>query len=201
MGGVHVLIPAAGAARRMRGGDKLLESVDGVPQLRRAVEAARGGGARRVWVTVQPDDEARRAVLRGTLAKPIEVPDWAEGMSASLRAGARAAGAQRAAALMVLLPDLPEIASTDVAKLIATHAGDPGAIWRAAAEDGTPGHPVLIPSRLYPALAGLTGDAGARDLLAGEEVRMIALEGQRATTDLDTPEAWAAWRARTGRVG
>ena len=168
MGGVHVLIPAAGAARRMRGGDKLLEPVDGVPQLRRAVEAARLGGGRKVWVTVQPGDQARR-------------------------------GAQRGAALMVLLPGLPEIAAADIALLVAAHAGAPGAVWRAAAEDGTPGHPVLIPARLFPALAGLHGDAGARDLLAGEDVRPVTLEGQCATTDLDTPEAWADWRARTGR--
>jgi CTP:molybdopterin cytidylyltransferase MocA len=201
MGGVHVLIPAAGAARRMRGGDKLLETVDGVPQLRRAVEAARLGGGRKVWVTVQPADRARRAALLGTLAKPIEVPDWAEGMAASLRAGARAAGAQRAAALMVLLADMPEIAAADIAQLLAAHAGAPDAVWRAAAEDGTPGHPVLIPARLFPALAELQGDAGARDLLAGEDVRPVTLEGQRATTDLDTPEAWADWRARTGRPG
>jgi CTP:molybdopterin cytidylyltransferase MocA len=185
----------------MRGGDKLLEAVDGVPQLRRAVEAARLGGGRKVWVTVQPGDRDRRAVLLGTLAKPIEVPDWQEGMAASLRAGARAAGAQRAAALMVLLPDMPEIAPADIAQMIAAHAGEPGAVWRAAAEDGTPGHPVLIPARLYPALAELTGDAGARALLADEEVRLLPLEGQRATTDLDTPEAWADWRARTGHPG
>ncbi|MDA9160262.1 nucleotidyltransferase family protein, partial [Rhodobacteraceae bacterium] len=30
---VAVLIPAAGAARRMRGRDKLLEQIDGVPLL------------------------------------------------------------------------------------------------------------------------------------------------------------------------
>jgi CTP:molybdopterin cytidylyltransferase MocA len=199
MGTVHVLIPAAGAARRMRGGDKLLEPVGGVPQIRRAVEAARRGGARRVWVTVQPEDTARRAALLGTLVKPIEIPEWREGMAASLRVGARAAAAQKATALIVLLPDLPEIGAEDIVRLIEAHAAAPEAAWRATAEDGTPGHPVLIPARLFEAMAALRGDRGARDLLTPpEDVRLLALPGRRAVTDLDTPEDWAAWRAATG---
>ncbi|MFD1808925.1 NTP transferase domain-containing protein [Gemmobacter lanyuensis] len=40
-----ILILAAGAASRMRGGDKMLEQVAGVPQLRRIVNAACATGA------------------------------------------------------------------------------------------------------------------------------------------------------------
>jgi molybdenum cofactor cytidylyltransferase len=42
----------------------------------------------------------------------------------------------------------------------------------------------------------LHGDQGARAVLAQEDVGLIALPGQNAITDLDTPEAWAAWRSR-----
>jgi molybdenum cofactor cytidylyltransferase len=200
MAGVHVLIPAAGAARRMRGADKLLESVGGVAQLRRAVNAARRSGAAKVWVTLRPGDVARGAVLKGSWVKRIEVPDWEEGIAASLRAGAIAATAQKARALIVLLADLPEIEAADIAQLVAAHATAPDAIWRATAQDGTPGHPVLFPARLFAALAALSGDTGARDVLAAEEatLRDIALPGTRAVTDLDTPEAWSAWRAQSG---
>lgn len=201
MGLVHVLIPAAGAARRMAGVDKLLEPVGGVPQLRRAVDAARRSGAAKVWVTLPPDATARRAVLKGTWARVIEVPDWAEGLSASLRAGAMAATAQNAAALIVLLADLPEIEASDVARFVAAHAEAPDRLLRGTDGAGRPGHPVLIPARMFPAIAGLTGDAGARDLIAAEGAAAgtIVLPGARAVTDLDTPEAWAAWRASTGR--
>lgn len=204
MSAVHVLIPAAGLSQRMRGADKLTQPVDGVPQLRRAVEAALRGGARKVWVTLPPPSEtraaARGAVLAGTWAKRLEIPDWAEGMAASLRAGARGAAAQRGSALIVLLPDLPEIEAADIARMIAAHATAPDAAWRATAEDdGAPGHPVLIPARLFEAMMELTGDSGARALLAGEDVRPLPLPGRRAVTDLDSPEDWADWRARTGR--
>jgi CTP:molybdopterin cytidylyltransferase MocA len=203
MNGVHILIPAAGASTRMRGADKLLEQVDGLPQLRRAVEAARSAGAARVWVTLPPRgtplSDARHAALDGSWVRRIEVEDCDEGMSASLRAGARAAAAQSAGALLILLADLPEIEAGDLARFVAAHATDPEAIWRGVTEDGTPGHPVLIPARLFPAMAGLSGDEGARAILEGDHVRPLPLPGARATTDLDTPEAWADWRARTGR--
>jgi CTP:molybdopterin cytidylyltransferase MocA len=203
MNGVHILIPAAGASARMRGRDKLLQAVDGVPQLRRAVEAARGAGAARVWVTLPPQGtalaQARHAALDGSWARRIEVPDCAEGMAASLRAGARAAMAQSAGAVLVLLADMPEIDAADLARFVAAFAVEPDAVWRGTGEDGRPGHPVMIPARLFPAMTGLLGDEGARAILAAEDVRPLPLPGAHATTDLDTPEDWAAWRGRTGR--
>jgi molybdenum cofactor cytidylyltransferase len=53
---------------------------------------------------------------------------------------------------------------------------------------------VLLPARLFPALARLTGDAGARSLLVGEAVRLVGLPRGHATTDIDTVEALAQWR-------
>jgi len=198
MDGVHVLVPAAGAARRMRGADKLLEPVEGQPLLARAVAAAGGSGAARVWVSLPPGATARRAALAGSGAKVIEVPEWEEGMAASLRAGARAAAAFEASALIVLLADMPEIGAEDVARFVAAHGTAPEAVWRGTSADGTAGHPVLFPARLFPAFAALKGDDGAKAVLAGEAVRPLPLAGNRAVTDLDTPEAWAEWRARSG---
>ena len=57
---------------------------------------------------------------------------------------------------------------------------------------------MIFPAAILPALRHLTGDSGARDILRTHPVRHVALPGLRATTDLDTPEAWAAWRARNG---
>ncbi len=199
MAGVHALIPAAGAARRMRGADKLLEEVGGVPQIRRAVDAARKGGAAKVWLTLPPGAEARRAAVAGTWAKVIEVPEWEEGIAASLRAGVRAASVHHPTGLMILLADLPGIGAEDVGTLIAAHREAPEATWRGTDAEGAPGHPVIVPARLFPRVLELTGDEGAKTILnaRGADVRPVVLPGDRATLDLDTPEAWAAWRARS----
>lgn len=189
-----ILILAAGAASRMRGADKLLEPVAGVPQLARLARAALSTGWR-VIVTLPPDRPARQAVLAGLAADRLVVPDAATGMSASIRAGVAAAA--QAPRLMILPADLPELGAADLAQVIARSDQHPQAILRGTAEDGTPGHPVIFPADLFPDLARLTGDEGARAVLRAHAGRIVAvaLRGQHATLDLDTPEAWAEWRA------
>jgi len=149
-----------------------------------------------VLVTLPPGGDARAAAL-SPLAGPRlwleEVADAGEGMAASLRRGAAWARARGAAALMVLLPDLPDLTAADLRAVLG--AFDGGTILRATAEDGRAGHPVVFPARCLPEMAALRGDEGARAVLAAHEVAHVALPGARAVTDLDTPEDWAAWRS------
>lgn len=179
----------------MRGTDKLLEPVAGQPLLRHQARTALATGAP-VIVTLPPDRPERAAALADLPVTPVIVPDPSEGLAASLRAGV-AALPDTAAAVMVLLADLPDLTTSDLALMIRTFRDDAAApILRATAADGTPGHPVILPRRHFRALLALAGDDGARALLRGApDLRHIALPGTRATTDLDTPEAWAAWRA------
>jgi CTP:molybdopterin cytidylyltransferase MocA len=190
------VIPAAGAARRMRGTDKLLEKVQGEPLLRHQAETALATGAP-VIVTLPPDRPERNRALADLPVQTLTVFNPEEGLAASIRTG-MAAMPDGAAAVMILLADLPELTTPDLARMIVAFHDDPAApILRATAEDGAPGHPVILPRRCFPALMSLRGDDGARSLLRGAtDLRLIALPGARATTDLDTPEAWAAWRAR-----
>ena len=188
---VLILIPAAGASSRMRGGDKLLEQVDGTPQLARAAGAALATGCP-VAVTLRPGDTARATVLAGLAVTVIDVPDAATGMSASLRRGAAACPPGHA--LMVLPADMPDIGRMDLGRMLAAQSTHPDRILRATSRDGHPGNPVLFPPRLVPRFADLSGDEGARRLLADEAPVPVMLPMRRALTDLDTPEDWAIWR-------
>ena len=198
MARVLILLPAAGASARMRGRDKLLEPVRGQPLLRDRVAMALDLG-QDVLVTLPPDRPARAAALRD-LSDPrlhlVTVADAATGLSASLRAGASHALDGGYAGLMVVLPDLPDLLTDDLK--IVLQKSDMNIIMRATSDDGIAGHPVIFPAGNLPALRHLTGDDGARDILRSHPVRHVALPGLRATTDLDTPEAWAAWRTRNG---
>ncbi len=191
-----ILLPAAGASSRMGGRDKLMELIDGVPLLARQATRAIATGAP-VYVTTRSDRPARIAALAGLNVRQVTVDDPSQGLSASIRAGV-AALPPDITALMVLLPDLPDIETADLRAMIAVHEAQPNLILRAMAEDGTPGHPAVFPKRLLGALADLTGDEGARTLLVQEGATPIALPGKRAVTDLDTPEDWARWRAKQG---
>ena len=195
-----IVIPAAGASSRMRGQDKLLMQVGGEALLARQVRLALGTG-RRVMVSLPLAARARRDVI-GPLACDClhisELKEAREGIAASIRAGARWAQGRRAGGLMILLADMPEIEADDLVRLIAAFEAGPDRVVRAAAEDGTAGHPVVFPQRLFTALERISGDIGARGVLEGEDVTKVRLPGQRALTDLDTPEEWARWRRAGG---
>jgi molybdenum cofactor cytidylyltransferase len=194
-----ILILAAGSAARMRGGDKLLEIIDGQPLLRRQAAMALSLSPQ-VIVTHRTADPARLIALADLPVHRVPVPDAAEGMAASLRAGAAKAIALNASGLMILPGDMPELTRDDLAQMIAAFDQQPDSIHRAASATGTPGHPVLIPADLIPDLTKLQGDEGARSLLLRHRPRILLhpLPGNHAITDLDTPEEWAAWRASRG---
>ncbi|GGE23175.1 molybdopterin-guanine dinucleotide biosynthesis protein A [Primorskyibacter flagellatus] len=189
-----ILLLAAGSSSRMRGGDKLMEEVEGAPLL--ATMARRALAATDVvLVTLPRADHPRSRAIRDLDVTRVLVPDAEEGMGASIRAAIPAL-TDRETALMILPADMPDITTGDLQTLASAWQSAPDAIHRATNADGTPGHPVIFPARLFPDLKALTGDTGARALLPSEHVKLTALPGTHATTDLDTPEDWAAWRAR-----
>ena len=194
-----IMIPAAGASRRMGGRDKLLEPVaGGAALLAERIACARATG-QPLLVALPPRAQApgrwlvaREAAQMGEL---VEVTAPAPGMGASLAAMARALPAQTQGAL-ILPADMPDIDLADLKVML--QAFDNTHILRGASADGQPGHPVLFPGTMLGALAQLSGDSGARALLEGANIGLIPLPGRHALTDLDTPQDWAAWRARQG---
>jgi molybdenum cofactor cytidylyltransferase len=194
---VSALLLAAGSSSRMRGADKLMELVDDIPLLRLSAEVLLASQVDEVIVVLRPDDPRRLAALDGLNVRVIENPQATEGMGASIRAGI-AAVASDAGALLVALADMPDIAANDVDALIAAYDVEDGReIIRAANPTGAPGNPVLFGRRFFEPLRGLEGDEGARSILAANAdlVRLVRLSSNAARVDLDTPEAWAEWRA------
>ena len=55
---------------------------------------------------------------------------------------------------------------------------------------------MVFPNRCFKYLTTLKGDQGARALIEQDRkaIKYIVLPGSHATTDLDTPEDWMAWR-------
>jgi CTP:molybdopterin cytidylyltransferase MocA len=193
---IAILIPAAGTSSRMRGRDKLIEEVGGVPLLRRQAMRALATGAH-VAVTLPNHDHPRAAALAGLPVQLIAVPDADLGMSASIRRGV--GHLPRGMQAVIILPaDMPDLETVDIQKLIIGFQSIPfPMLQQATAADGTPGHPVLFPKDCFMALQTLTGDHGARDILRANShrLRLVSVPGRRALTDLDTPEAWTEWRA------
>jgi molybdenum cofactor cytidylyltransferase len=64
---------------------------------------------------------------------------------------------------------------------------------------GKRGNPVLWDRRFFAEMAKVAGDTGAKHLIGehGDLVCEVEMAGDSAIVDIDTPEALAAWRART----
>ena len=195
---IAVLLLAAGASRRMRGRDKLLEEIDGAPLLRRQASAALAAGIGPVLVTLPCADHLRAAALDGLAVTPVPVAEADEGMGASIRAGV-AALPPGMRGVIILPADMPDLGAVELMQMEQAFRGDPLPILRGAS-GARPGHPVLFPADLFPALETLSGDRGAAPVIAANRarLRLLPLPGQSALTDLDTPEAWTEWWARRG---
>ncbi|KNG95558.1 nucleotidyltransferase family protein [Pseudaestuariivita atlantica] len=189
---VAILLLAAGASSRMKGRDKLTEKIGETPLLER--QAERATKVAPTWVTLPSLDHPRAALIGS--AKPVAVPDAAEGMSASIRAGVLAIPEDHA--VMILPADMPDITSDDLHLIAAMfQSGSGEQIVQGAGADMTPGHPVLFPPACRGDLLKCTGDTGARTVIAAHAHRLlrVSLPDNHALTDLDTPEAWAAYLA------
>jgi len=189
-----ILILAAGASSRMGHRDKLMEEVSGQPLLSVMCTRALETGAQ-VYVCRPGPDHPRCAVLPEG-AFPVWVPDAAEGMAASIRTGVMALP-DATSDVMILPADMPELTAEDLQHVWAAHVTQ--GLTRGASADGNPGHPVIFPRDLFRELETLRGDEGAKAVLVRHRQRLniVPLPDNHALTDLDTPEAWEAWRSRT----
>lgn len=196
---IPILILAAGRSSRMRGGDKLSETIDGISLLRRqALAALRVSDT--VIVTLPPAPHPRHALLDGLDVTRVPLPDGPQDMSDSLKLGMAALPPGSTAAL-VHLADMPDITEDDLRALIDATRTHPNArIWRATSAEGVPGHPIVFDASLFARFSVLTGDVGARSIIkaAQPHIHHVNLPDDHAVTDLDTPEDWARWRDRAG---
>jgi len=179
---VHGLLLAAGAGSRMGMPKALVVDGAGEPWLSRAVDVLHDGGCEQVTVVLGAAVEDAVRLLDGRGADVVVAHDWAEGMSASLRAGLASLGGDDAA--LVHLVDLPDVTAPVVARVLAAATG-PDSLARAA-YDGRPGHPVLLGREHWAGiLDSATGDHGARDYLRSHEVALVECGDLATGHDVD----------------
>jgi molybdenum cofactor cytidylyltransferase len=185
---IAAIVLAAGLSRRM-GANKLLATVDGVAMVRRVAQAAIGSHATPVVVVTGHGSEGVALALAGLDVRLVVNPEYAEGLSTSLRAGLGALPASAEGAV-ILLGDMPYITAAAVDALIA--AFRPGGIV-VATSAGRRGNPVVWPRALFDALMQVRGDAGGRAVVDANSAAVIPVElGAVAAADIDDPAALAA---------
>ncbi|MQA64871.1 MAG: NTP transferase domain-containing protein [Alphaproteobacteria bacterium] len=183
---VAAVVLAAGRSTRAGRTNKLTAPIGGTPMVARVVEAVLGSPARPVIVVTGHEAPALRASLAGRDVTFVHNPDFADGMATSIRAGV-AALPEEASAVVVCLGDMPALSSGDIARLVAAFESGGADICVPVTAERR-GNPALFARRFFSELQALSGDTGARGLIAAhpDRVREVAVEGAGILTDLDT---------------
>jgi molybdenum cofactor cytidylyltransferase len=177
---VGVLL-AAGSASRFGGGKLLAGLPDGTPVGMAALERL-AAAVDAVVAVVRPHDDALAAAFAARGARVTECPHAAEGIGVSLAWGIRAA--PLAAGWLIALADMPWVQPAPLGRVV--DALRRGATAAAPSRQGRRGHPVGFAADLYSELITLSGDEGARPVLARHCVELINTEDAGAVRDVDT---------------
>jgi molybdenum cofactor cytidylyltransferase len=200
---IGALLLAAGQSRRMGGPNKLLAEIPGsspgtgVPMVARVAQRLLASRARPIVAVLgNRADEVDTALGRLPVER-VRNPDFADGLSTSLRRGLAALPDELDGAV-VCLGDMPLISGRHLDRLIAAFNPLEGRAIVVPTRHGKRGNPVLWARRFFPEMARISGDVGARHLI-GEHAELVAeveMDDDAILVDIDTPEALAALRAR-----
>jgi len=181
------IVLAGGRSSRMAPRNKLLEPVGGEPMVRHVAATAIASGAEPIIVVTGHEAASVAAALRGLDVTIVANPDYANGLSTSLRAGLRALPGGIDGAL-ILLGDMPEIETPVLTALMAALT-DASAIC-VPVRHGRRGNPVLWGSRYFAEMMQLAGDTGAKPLMVRHEAQLIEVEVATDSIfeDVDAPE-------------
>jgi molybdenum cofactor cytidylyltransferase len=187
---IAAIVLAAGRSTRMGGPNKLLAEISSQPLVRIAAQQALASQARPVIVVTGHQREQVEAALIGLDVVLVHNPDFAAGLSTSVKAGI-AAVPHGVDGAVVCLGDMPQVNAMLIDKLLSAFDPEKGSLVVVPTINGKRGNPVVWSRRFFPELSALQGDTGARHLIAGfpEAVTEVPLTGSAALVDVDTPEA------------
>ena len=195
---IAALVLAAGQSRRMGAINKMLVEADGAPMIVRTLDAVAASAAGPcVVVTGHAPDEVK-ASLAGHDVTFRHNPDYAEGLSTSLRVGLDALP-DDIDGVVICLGDMPAVNAGHIDKLIAAFDVEEGRAICVPTYLGKRGNPVLWAAALFDDMRKVAGDVGARHLIGehADVVCEVAVDDDAVLLDLDTPEALAAYAARS----
>jgi molybdenum cofactor cytidylyltransferase len=191
---IAAVVLAAGRSSRFRaaGGaeeTKLVAKLEGEPIIRRVVEAALASRADPVIVVVGHARSSVETAIAGLPAAIAFNSDFATGIASSLRTGLAATPAEADGAV-VLLGDMPNVVPRLIDGLIDAFEARPTLLVVAPVREGRRGNPVLVARGLFEQAMQLSGDEGARRLLAALDRGAVAeiAAASDVSFDVDTPD-------------
>jgi molybdenum cofactor cytidylyltransferase len=197
---IAAVVLAAGRSTRMGGPNKLMADLGGRPLVRVTVEQVLASRANPVIVVTGHEQARVKDALAGLDVRFVHNPDYAEGLSTSVKTGIAAVPADADGAI-VCLGDMPQVGPALIDRLIAAFDPERGALVVLPTVAGKRGNPVLWSRRFFSDLVQLEGDIGARHLLAtyADAVAEVPVNDGAPLLDVDTPDTLASLQAELAR--
>ena len=180
------VVLAAGTASRF-GATKQIAIVDGKALAQHAIDALSDAGVDEIVVVTGHDAvKVGSALTLPANARIVYNPRFKQGQSTSLATALHALDDDSEGAI-VLMADQPGVTADVVRALVARFIATRMQIVRATYRDG-PG-PSLLSREIYGEAGHLTGDVGARELIASHPEWVEEVEIDEPTpSDVDTPQ-------------
>lgn len=196
---IGAILLAAGQSRRMGKQNKLTLQLGDKPIIRHAGEAILSAGISDVVVVVGHEEQQVMAALGNLDVRTVLNSDYAAGQAGSIKQGLSAVF-DDLTDLMIALGDMPLLPSRFLQQLIAHHYQDDRhqeriTIPRYWPERGSAapvrGNPVIFGRHFFPALGQLSGDSGARQIMADYSAHISYFSSPDASifADIDTVDA------------
>jgi molybdenum cofactor cytidylyltransferase len=191
------LLLAAGSSRRYGDANKLLVKIDGTTLIVRVASALLSTQLGQIVVVTGHQAPELEHALRPTspLLQFVHNPQHKDGIGGSIAAGV-AALRPDTRGVLIAQGDMPDV-DTALVGALSQRFMDCGCdqIVIPWLGEGRQGNPVIWPRRLFPNLAALSGDQGAKSLILaeGDRVEQVKINDTSAATDIDTPEQLAAY--------
>jgi molybdenum cofactor cytidylyltransferase len=181
------IVLAAGLSKRF-GRTKQLLAWGETTLVRHVVGTALAAGLDPVIVVTGHKAESVASALEGQPVRRVFNPDFASGLSSSVRRGVEALPADSSAAVF-LLADQPGVTPEVVRVLIQAHRETLSSIVLPM-HQGKRGNPVLFDASLFSELMNLGGDTGGRALFEKHEASIfrVAVDEPGVLLDIDTPD-------------
>jgi molybdenum cofactor cytidylyltransferase len=189
------ILLAAGRSARMAPRNKLLAPIGGMPMICRVAASVLESGVSSVIVVTGYEADRIVDALNGLDVTIVTNPSYADGLSTSLKAGLEAVSPTADGAL-ICLGDMPEIESPVIHALLAAFTGRDAIC--VPVHRGRRGNPVLWGHNHFAEMMALTGDAGAKPLMALHANRLIEVEvaADSIFEDVDSPADLARLKQR-----
>jgi molybdenum cofactor cytidylyltransferase len=168
----------------------LIADKAGKPMVARVIDNVLSSKARPILVVTGHQAEQVEHAIGGRPVRLVHAQDYADGLSASLKAGIAAVPPECAAAI-ICLGDMPLVTGRMIDRLISLYDADEGRLIVLPTYRGKQGNPMLWDKRFFPEILQISGDSGARFLIGkhAEAVAEAEMADDAVLRDFDTTES------------